>query len=454
MKAGASADYTLFTTQGVNQFAIYDNVAAAERLHLTSAGNLGLGVTPSAWATLRGLQNGRANLVGYANNAEGAWFTNNAFYDGSGWKYQVTAQATLNQQLSGVHAWFNAPSGTAGNAITWTQAMTLTAAGNLGLGTTSPAAISNYVAQTINGTSGSFTEWQQNGSNTFRVGTDSSNGGFLFTQSASPIRFGINGADAARIDSSGNMGIGETSPSGYRLNLKTPNSQGILLNGTGTGGAWMLFSNNGTANGYIASAYHTFTSGSQTNFAIRAENNLVFGIGASESARIDSSGNLLVGTTAKIYDGKISVGFSSTGSQGIALIDNTATTGGIYAYFINSSGNIAGSISHATTTTVLFNTTSDYRLKNVIGAVSGSGERIDALEPIEYEWKEDGKRTRGFLAHKFQEVYADSVTGTKDAVDANGNPVYQAMQASSSEVIADLVAEIQLLRKRLADAGI
>ena len=73
---------------------------------------------------------------------------------------------------------------------------------------------------------------------------------------------------------------------------------------------------------------------------------------------------------------------------------------------------------------------------------------------MEYEWKADGTRTRGFLAHKFQEVYPQSVTGAKDAVDADGNPVYQGMQAGSSEVIADLVAEIQSLRKRLADAGI
>jgi hypothetical protein len=54
------------------------------------------------------------------------------------------------------------------------------------------------------------------------------------------------------------------------------------------------------------------------------------------------------------------------------------------------------------------------------------------------------------LAHEFQEVYPSSVSGTKDAVDAEGKPVYQAMQASTSEVIADLVAEIQNLRKRLA----
>jgi hypothetical protein len=102
----------------------------------------------------------------------------------------------------------------------------------------------------------------------------------------------------------------------------------------------------------------------------------------------------------------------------------------------------------------LYNITSDYRLKEVIGSVTGSGERIDALQPIDYLMKADGSQHRGFLAHKFQEVYPNSVVGEKDAIDAQENPVYQQMQASTAEVIADLVAEIQSLRKRLADAGI
>jgi hypothetical protein len=80
----------------------------------------------------------------------------------------------------------------------------------------------------------------------------------------------------------------------------------------------------------------------------------------------------------------------------------------------------------------------------------GHGERLDALEPIEYTWNVNGSRTQGFLAHKFQEVYADSVTGKKDAVDVDGNPVYQSMQAGSAEVIADVVAELKSLRKRVA----
>ena len=106
------------------------------------------------------------------------------------------------------------------------------------------------------------------------------------------------------------------------------------------------------------------------------------------------------------------------------------------------------------TTGVLYNTTSDYRLKTVTGAVTGHGARIDALKPVDYLWTESGQQARGFLAHEFQTVYPNSVTGDKDAVDANGNPKHQSMQASSSEVIADLVAEIQSLRQRLSAANL
>ena len=92
-----------------------------------------------------------------------------------------------------------------------------------------------------------------------------------------------------------------------------------------------------------------------------------------------------------------------------------------------------------------------YRLKTLIAPVNDAGARIDALEPVEFEWNESKQRTRGFFAHKFQEVYPGSVTGSKDAVDEDGKPIYQAMQASTAEVIADLVAELQSLRKRVAE---
>ena len=181
---------------------------------------------------------------------------------------------------------------------------------------------------------------------------------------------------------------------------------------------------------------------------------------AINAMTLESSGTLLVGTTtsggwnanAKFESKTVAAGSAisayfagNTGGQAILCrVDGTTPS---LVNFFSSTTNVGSITSNGTIT--LYNTTSDYRLKNVIGAVSGSGERIDALEPIEYFWKSDGSRTRGFLAHKFQEVYAGSVTGTKDAVDADGKPVYQAMQAGSAEVIADLVAEIQSLRKRI-----
>jgi hypothetical protein len=169
--------------------------------------------------------------------------------------------------------------------------------------------------------------------------------------------------------------------------------------------------------------------------------------------RIDSSGNLLVGTTSTINLAKMVMSFTSA-SNGFYLDETSNSSGTQYVRF-SQSGTTTGSITRvAQTSAVAYNTTSDYRLKEVIGAVSGSGQRIDLLEPVEYTWKADGTLTRGFLAHKFQEVYANSVTGTKDAVDADGNPVYQQMQASTAEVIADLVAEIQSLRARLKAANI
>jgi hypothetical protein len=181
----------------------------------------------------------------------------------------------------------------------------------------------------------------------------------------------------------------------------------------------------------------------------------------TERARITSGGDLLVGTTdsgsgataAKqriIGAAANNLYLGSTSAGGWRITSDALNDGGTFYHIkFTENGTERGSItSNGTITT--YNTTSDYRLKTVIGPVANAGQRIDALQPVEYTWNADGSRTRGFLAHQFQEVYASSVSGTKDAVDAEGKPVYQAMQASTSEVIADLVAEIQSLRARVA----
>jgi hypothetical protein len=123
--------------------------------------------------------------------------------------------------------------------------------------------------------------------------------------------------------------------------------------------------------------------------------------------------------------------------------------GGNVLQILKSTGAEVGLISHNDTVTV-YGGTSDYRLKNITGAVTDSGTFIDALKPKVGTWKSDGSKFVGFIAHEFAEVSPSSVQGEKDAVDAEGNPKYQGMQASSAEVIANLVAELQSLRKRLA----
>lgn len=167
----------------------------------------------------------------------------------------------------------------------------------------------------------------------------------------------------------------------------------------------------------------------------------------TEHARFTSGGDFFVGATSSPQTSKVF--FTQTAAAGYTLGLNAVSNGGVY-YLVNffAANTQTGTISSNGTTTT-YATTSDYRLKTVIGAVADAGQRIDALEPIEYDWNKGG-RTRGFLAHKFAEVYPNSVNGKKDAVDKDGKLVYQSMQASTPEVMADLIAEIQSLRKRIA----
>ena len=112
-----------------------------ERMRLDSSGNLGLGVTPSAWQSgIKAITVSGANVYSGQSGAE-TGLTTNAYYN-AGWSRISTGYATLYQQYNGGHFWFNAGSGT--GAITFTQAMTLTAAGDLYVGTTSGKSVSNY----------------------------------------------------------------------------------------------------------------------------------------------------------------------------------------------------------------------------------------------------------------------------------------------------------------------
>jgi hypothetical protein len=266
------------------------------------------------------------------------------------------------------------------------------------------------------------------------------------TNGVDNIQFRTAGTERMRIDLSGNVGIGEINTSRARFTVGNDQADGAQT----VANSGILFSSNGgTIGGNRWGQAAIYPIGS-TSFS----GSLVFatsGAGAgsyvvpTERMRIVSGGDVLIGTTANIGSGFKTV--ISGGGNGLGV----ATTGGNgtqFCGFFYTSTSI-GSISNNSNTGVLFNTTSDYRLKTVIAPVTNAGQRIDALQPIEYDWNIGG-RAKGFLAHQFAEVYPNSVTGEKDAVDAEGKPAYQSMQASSTEVMADLIAEIQSLRKRVA----
>jgi len=128
---GGTPDTTasIYTNTGV---PLTFDVGGTTKATIDASGNVGVGVTPSAWNTYKAVQVGYASLGGYAG--QDTVVGSNVYYESGFFKYISTAAACSYRQNSGGHNWNVAASGTAGNAITFTQAMTLTAAGNLAVG--------------------------------------------------------------------------------------------------------------------------------------------------------------------------------------------------------------------------------------------------------------------------------------------------------------------------------
>jgi hypothetical protein len=301
--------------------------AGTERLRVDSSGNLGLGVTPSAWgSSVKVAQVSNASIAGQSNQA---LFSNNAFFDGAGWKYISSSPASQYYlDNNAQHQWLTAASGTAGNAITFTQAMTLNASGNLGIGTTSPQAYTNYTVLTVdNATNGGVVSVRKNGSALLNLYTETGFGVVEGTGTGTGLKFLANNAERARIDASGNVGIGTTSPANYtnlcNLEISDTTSGLLTLSQAGSPRAQIYYDGN--------VRFDAFGAGGAGVATIFAANN-------TERARIDSSGNLLVGTTATAGSAsnaaRVSGGIFSTVSGSIASL----TTGAAATMFTLSGG--------------------------------------------------------------------------------------------------------------------
>jgi Chaperone of endosialidase len=170
-------------------------------------------------------------------------------------------------------------------------------------------------------------------------------------------------------------------------------------------------------------------------------------ISFTQAMTLDASGNLLVGkTTTNI--GTAGTTVLSTGEVWVtrdaspSLSLNRLTNDGTQILF-HRSGTQVGSVS-VTTTATAYNTSSDYRLKNTIAPMTGALAKVALLKPCTYKWNADGSDGEGFIAHELAEVCPAAVTGEKDAVDAEGKPIYQGIDVSF--LVGTLTAAIQELK--------
>lgn len=269
-------------------------------------GNIGIGATPSAWASgNKAIELTNGSAIANLGNTSQTLLTANTYFNGTNWVYKNTAAATYYHQNSGAHYWFNAGSGTAGASVTFTQAMTLDTNGNLGLGIAPSAWGSSYKALDMSNytalygfsgnTSGVVQNAYYNGTNWIYKNTNAASnyvqsGGVHQWQTAGSGTAGTNISftSGMTLDASGRLGIGETSP-----------TAGLQINRTS--GQWItLCDATSVSNGDKTVEFRAAKPGtSYLNLQYVAYQH-IFNAGASnsEAARINSSGNLLVGSTS------------------------------------------------------------------------------------------------------------------------------------------------------------
>ena len=276
-----------------------------------------------------------------------------------------------------------------------------------------------------------------------------------FQRSVGNLQFQYAGSTQATLDSSGNLGLGTSSPTfgtGIGLHIQNSTRPNIRMTQSSSSDGYEMFVSGTT----FYAADNVGASGGAVIWRNTATR--------SETMRLDSSGTLLVGTTSA--NGRITSDGTSnssnqavwaknidaTGSAATYVAWNAATTGNplFVDFYTETSATRRGTISYNRAGgLVAYNTTSDYRAKDISGPVVDSGALIDSVPVYMGKMKGATQERPMFIAHETPE-YAH--TGEKDAVDADGNPVYQQMDASA--LIPVMWAEIQSLRARLKAANI
>jgi hypothetical protein len=260
------------------------------------------------------------------------------------------------------------------------------------------------------------------------------------TQAATLAQLASSGALSA--DTSGNVGIGASNSGAYgKLGVLGSGYQAAYVQSNDASGVISVLASNSSA---------------ETRVGSISNHPLYFMVNGDSKARIDTGGNLLVGTASQIQSATFSVlsttstaGFRTTATAGSGIVlevSRTSATGDM-VYFRTSSTTLAGFITCPTGTTTSYASVSDYRLKENVQPMVGALDKVAQLKPCTYTWKSDGSDGQGFIAHELQAVVPDCVTGEKDAVNEDGSIKPQGVDTSF--LVATLTAAIQELKAEL-----
>ena len=318
--------------------------------------------------------------------------------------------------------------------------------GNVGIGNSIPSSFNgnanNLVIGTGSGSEG-MTIYGGGESNIFfadgTAGSSAYVGRIEYSHAVDNMLFYVNNANAMTIDSSGNVGIGVSTPSNNHANANNlvvgNGTAGGIANYVGTGTGWYAFSR---ANANNSDAY-------DGGISYDGSRNLMFHTNAgTERARINSSGNLLVGATV-----------SGAGAQSGISIDGGETDSNIYIRHANGTGSGSrymaftyntsqiGSITQNGSSQVLYNISSDQRLKENIADADDAGSKVDAIQVRKFDWKADGShQDYGMIAQELQAVAPEAVSVPEDSEEMMG--------VDYSKLVPMLIKEIQSLRNRVA----
>ena len=334
----AQSGYIGYNSSSQMQFFTNDTLRAT----LDASGNLGLGVTPSAWnSNYKAINIGNAGFIYGRSVSDQTAIGTNWYRDGAGaYLYQSNGYATYYEQSGGTHYWSTAASGTAGNAITFTQAMTLDASGNLGLG----------IATGFNAISGTETTLQIAGGNvaSLYLNSTASNKWALFANASGSL--GVYNLTASTIplliNSSGNLGLGVT-PSAWSLGKAFEiSSVGNAIWGLGANSISIM------SNAYYNSGYYYANSSNYANrFDIGGGGGTFTLWGAAsgtansiitwvEQLRVFPNGNTGIGVNNTDSGYKLDV--NGTGRFSGALSGTSATFSGNLEIFSGSAGVTVG----------------------------------------------------------------------------------------------------------------